>query len=140
VTRRDTDAGSGPGSSRAALVATYVVAAIAGCVLGLRGLAPPFLRARESSTPLARVGFALRQQEIPEATASDWGDLARDVERVRSTWDPRDRDVFDLVVAVRGLATGGVADWSRAEQLCRDLKWPRCDQPALAALRRSSRP
>ena len=53
---------------------------------------------------------------------------------------PDQRRVFDLVVAVRGLENEGQADWDKAEQLCRGLGWPRCDRPALEALKRRSRP
>ena len=93
-----------------------------------------------SSTPLARVGFALQQQGTLAATPAEWSALRDDVQTVRAQRAPAERAIFDLVVAVRGLATDGQSDWSAAERICRDLKWPRCDRPALEALARQSRP
>ena len=77
-----------------------------------------------------------------------WSALSADVDAARSefagqTHEPeRDqaRDVFDLVVAVRGMKNAGNSDWGQAEQLCRALKWPRCDRPALEELKVRSRP
>ena len=129
---------------RIAFIGPYVVAAVLGYVLGARGLLP-FVRfgAPSTSTPLARVGFALRE-ENPTATADDWAALRTDVIAVRLAWEPPPhdvlRDVLDLVVAVRGLDSGGNTDWGHAEQLCRALKWPRCDRPALEELKKRSRP
>jgi hypothetical protein len=59
---------------------------------------------------------------------------------VRASWKPEERDVFDLVVAIRGLENGGRADYAAAERLCAALAWPRCDRAALEALRERSRP
>ena len=53
---------------------------------------------------------------------------------------PEDLGVFDLVVALRGLESAGNTDWGRAEALCRGLRWPRCDRPALEEMKRRSRP
>ena len=36
-------------------------------------------------------------------------------------------------------STGGETDWGRAEQICRGLRWPRCDRPALEEMQRRSR-
>ncbi len=72
----------------------------------------------------------------PEA----WATLAADVDAVRSGFAGQERDVLDLVIAVRGLKSAGHSEWSQAEQLCRALKWPRCDRPALEELKARSRP
>jgi hypothetical protein len=119
------------GSTRAALFGVCLVAAVLGYVCGERGL----LSSSQTSTPLARLGYALQQgdgQVSPE--------LRNDIDAVRASWKGQERDVLDLVVAVRGLARNGESDWERAEQLCRGLKWPRCDRPALEELKRRSRP
>lgn len=88
-----------------------------------------------SSSALARVGFALREE--PSAV---WVVRDADLRSARSSLASSERDAFDLVVAVRGLDNGGSSDWTRAEQLCRTLTWPRCDKEALAQLRELSRP
>jgi hypothetical protein len=129
-----------------ALTGTYLVAAVVGFMLGGRELLP-FVHPPGTSTPLTRVGLALREDDL-ETTPAAWSALGADVDAVRSefagqTHEPeRDqaREVFDLVVAVRGLKTAGDSDWGRAEQLCRALKWPRCDRPALEELKARSRP
>jgi hypothetical protein len=72
--------------------------------------------------------------------AEEWQELGADVGAVRTAWDPKNRAVFDLVVAVRGLTSGGNPAWTQAEERCQALRWPRCDRPALDALRRRSRP
>jgi hypothetical protein len=110
---------------RGVLAAAHAVAVLLGCVLGARG-------ANETSTPAARVGFALRQDSLHNSH--------EDLESVRRSFQPQQREVFDLVVALRGLATGGNPDWSGAEKLCRTLAWPRCERAALEQLRKSSRP
>ena len=118
---------------RRALIGTcFVVAAAAlGYILGARGLLP--LGRGGASTPLARIGLALQNDS---ASAS----LRTDVETVRAGVKPEDLGVFDLVVAVRGLDSAGNTDWGRAEALCRGLRWPRCDRPALEEMKRRSRP
>ena len=85
------------------------------------------------------MGFALREQSV-NATPEAWAALAADVDTVRSGFTGQERDVLDLVVAVRGLKSAGNSAWSQAEQLCRALKWPRCDRPALEELKARSRP
>lgn len=85
------------------------------------------------------MGFALREDSL-KATPEAWAALAADVDTVRSGFAGQERDVLDLVIAVRGLKSAGNSDWSEAEQLCRALKWPRCDHPALEALKARSRP
>ena len=92
-----------------------------------------------ASTPLARIGFALREPRVI-AGADAWAHLRADVEAVRATSNPDERETFDLVVAVRGLESGGHPEWNKAEALCRALKWQRCDRPALEELERRSRP
>ena len=86
-----------------------------------------------ASTPLARIGLALQDDG---ASAS----LRADVEAVRAGLKPEDLGVFDLVVALRGLESAAHTDWGRAEALCRGLRWPRCDRPALDEMKRRSRP
>jgi hypothetical protein len=92
-----------------------------------------------SSTPLSRVGFALKESE-PQASPNAWEELRADVGAVRLALRPPEVDAYNVVVAVRGLETGGNAEWVKAERLCRELKWRRCDHPALEELRRRSRP
>ncbi len=128
----------GGSSRRAALVGVYLLAATLGYVLGARGAFAD--RGQYSSTtPLARIGFVLREQRLA-ANSDAWAILPRDVDSVRPQLKPADRDVFELVVALRGLATGGKADFEKAGQICRTLKWPRCDQVALEELQRRCRP
>jgi hypothetical protein len=117
---------------RRALIGTafLVAAAALGYVLGARDVFP-FGRGT-ASTPLARIGLALHRDR---ADAS----LRHDVETVRAGLKPEDRGAFDLVVAVRGLENAGTGDWDRAEAICRGLRWPRCDRPALDELARRSR-
>ena len=116
---------------RGALIGTYVAAAVLGYVLGGRLSAG----AGDAPTPLARVGQAL-QAETPQVGAT----LRSDVEAVRAGWKSEDRDAFDLVVALRGLATDGASDWEAAHGICVRLGWTRCDRPALEEMKRRSRP
>ena len=134
MTEQGNEAGPGQPSRRTALIGTYAVAAVLGYLLG-----GPLssVWADESSTPLARVGFALQQDRLA-ASPGEWAALRDDVQTVRAALP--DRAVFDLVVAVRGLASDGTSDWAEAERICRALKWPRCDRPALEELARRSRP
>ena len=121
------------------LVWPYLAAAALGYLLGSLAV-PAFaaLTGRGSSTPLTRVGFVLR--EDPHAPSPEWSVLDADLQAVRAPLASPQRDVFDLVVAVRGMDNGGSSDWSRAEQICRTLAWPRCDRDALAQLKELSRP
>jgi hypothetical protein len=129
------DAGAATkGSSRAAVIVTCLVAAMLGYVVGARG-SLPFGPLGQTSTPLARLGFALQQDAPPV----DPG-LRGDIDAIRASWTGQERDVLDLVVAVRGLAHDGESDWDLAARLCRGLKWPRCDRPALEQLKERSRP
>jgi len=124
---------------RGRLVAAYLGAAALGYVLGAEG-ALPF---PETSTPLARVGFALREPSTSksESESSDaWAALARDVDQVRLGWTGPETATLDLVIAVRGLTSGGHPEWTRAEELCKALKWSRCDRSSLEELARRSRP
>jgi hypothetical protein len=122
-----------------ALIATVVVAAVLGVALGLRGVFPfGRLLPAADSTPLARVGYALRETSRP-LTADDSTVLGRDLVALRATW-PGELGALELVVALRGLENGGNAEWVRAEAACRALNWPRCDRPALEELRKRSRP
>jgi hypothetical protein len=122
-----------------ALIATYLIAGALGGVLGARGLLPFGAVFPTSSTPLARVGYALKMSE-PQASAADWTALGRDIELVRAAWKAEEPATFDLVVALRGLDAGGNSEWTRAQGLCRSLKWPHCDQRALEEMKRRSKP
>jgi hypothetical protein len=129
-----------PGAGRrGALLGLYLAALIVGYLLGENGSFPwhPFPAPRDS--PLARVGAALATRRL-SLSSEGFGELALDVEAVRAAWDPKDRPVLDLVVAVRGLTNGGNPAWSKAEQLCKTLTWPRCDRAALEVLSKRSRP
>jgi hypothetical protein len=129
-----------PGAGRrGALVGVYLVALSCGYVLGGRGLFPihPFPKA--TSSPLAHLGVALSSEPLSLSRAG-WDGLRADIEAVRVGEPPERRAVLDMVVAARGLASGGVPVWSQAEERCRALRWPRCDRPALEALGRWSRP
>jgi len=123
---------------RRTLAGVYGAALVVGYVVGAEGILPVSVVAG-ASTPLARVGFALREPQVvakPEA----WAHLRSDVEAVRAAANPDERGTFDLVVAVRGLESGGHPEWTKAEALCRGLGWQRCDRPALEELERRSRP
>lgn len=116
------------------LVWPYLMAGGLGYLLGM--IAVPVsaaLAGGSTSNPRARVGLVLR--EGPEAPAEAWAMLDGDVQAVRASLAPPEREVFDLVVAVRGLDNGGNGDWNRAQQICRELAWPRCDREALVQLR-----
>jgi len=112
---------------RRALIGTVIlVAALGAGGLLLFGRGGP-------STPLARIGQALRDD-------SDGASLRADVETIRARVKPEDLGVFDLIVALRGLDSDAHVDWGRAAALCRGLRWPRCDRPALEEMKRRSRP
>jgi hypothetical protein len=85
------------------------------------------------------MGFALRENDL-KATPEAWAALAGDVDTVRTRFAGQERDVLDLVIAVRGLKSAGNSEWSQSERLCRALKWPRCDRSALEELKARSRP
>ncbi len=124
--------------SRALLIGTHLAAAVFGYLLGVQGLLPfGSLFGGGTSTPLARVGFVLREQ-APRLGPEDLVQLRADVEAVRSSFQG-EREVFELVSALRGLDRSGETDWTRAAALCQALKWPRCDRPALEELRTRSR-
>jgi hypothetical protein len=129
-----------PGAARrGALVGLYLAALVSGYLLGERGDFPlnPFPRATNS--PLARLGAALSIEPLL-LSIEGWRALRRDVEAVRAAQTPELRAVLDLVVAVRGLASDGNPNFAQAAERCTALHWPRCDRPALEALRRRSRP
>ncbi|HET7538650.1 MAG TPA: hypothetical protein VFK05_02225 [Polyangiaceae bacterium] len=121
------------------LVWPFVVAAALGYLLG--AVAVPAFAGQVSggaSTPLARVGFALR--EAPQAPPEAWAALGEDVQTVRARLPSSEREVFDLIAVLRGLDNGGTTDWGHAEQICRGLSWQRCDRASLERLRELSRP
>jgi hypothetical protein len=139
LTPNETSAGPSRASPARALVAVYAIAVLLGAGLGSRGLAPFAEHVRQSSsTPLARVGLALGEAR-PELDAEDWRLLDADVATARASYSG-EKEAFDLVVALRGLASHGEVDWAGAERSCRALHWPRCDRPALEELRVRSRP
>lgn len=123
----------------AALLLLCASALTAGYIIGARGhLAQALGQHASPLTPLARVGFALQSDKLLGENG-DWQRLKGDLTVVRAEWEPQTRGILDLIVAVRGLENGH-PDWEGAEQLCRGLGWPRCDQPALEQLQRRSRP
>jgi len=124
---------------RRALIATVVAAAALGVLLGLRGAFPfgKILPATDS-TPLARVGYALRGGPL-SLSGRERAALQADLDSVRAHWSG-EVPAFELVVALRGLTTHGEPEWTRAAELCHTLRWPRCDRPALEAIRERSRP
>jgi hypothetical protein len=123
------------GSHRRALVGVYLASALIGYLLVSAGV----VALPQAVSPLARVGFALREKS-PEASAEAWARLGEDVAAVRSSWTGPEPAALDLVVAVRGLGNGGHPEWVKADELCHTLKWPRCDRLALEELARRSRP
>jgi hypothetical protein len=124
---------------RTALIATYLGVAAVGYVLGARGLLPYGPLRASTSTPLARVGLALKSDSFHADTATATA-LSDDVAIVRAGFGSPEREVFDLVTALRGLNNGGNLDAPAAAQSCHELKMPRCDDQALAVLRKRSRP
>ena len=120
------------------LVWPYLLAVVLGYLLGSIALPVLSLAQGSTSTPLARLGFALR--ENPSVSSAPWAVLDADLPVVRSSIAAPQREVFDLVVAVRGLDNGGNPDWARAEKICGTLSWPRCDKHALTQLKGLSRP
>jgi len=105
-------------------------------LVGRRGLVR---RPTPQPSPAALVGFTLLTQEVdPDPAAQER--LRGNLDTVGGALTPDQRRVLELVVAVRGLASGGQTDWVSAEQRCRGLGWPRCDRPALEALKRRGRP
>ncbi len=110
-----------------------------GGALGASGLLPLGAELPTSSTPLARVGYALREP-APKASPGDWAALRDDVDTVRAAWKSEEPAAFDLVVALRGLYAGGNSDFARAAEICRALKWPHCDKRALDVMKERSKP
>lgn len=124
-------------SRRDALIGCYLIAAVLGYLWG--GLPSAASSELSGSSALGRVGLALQRQSatgLKESAAA----LAADIERVRADFTGEQRNVFDLVVAVRGLANQGHSQWQQAEALCHSLKWPRCDRAALEEMKRRSTP
>lgn len=127
-----------PSLRRGALVAVYLFAAASGYLVGSRGF-------RTSDGPAAathasaRVGLALGHDDA-RAIPNDGTALGSDLAVVRAMYPAPQREVLDLVVAVRGLENQGHPDWAKAEERCRALGWPRCDHVALEELRKRSHP
>src|SRR3569623_1514593 len=80
------------------------------------------------------------QSAGPQASPGAWAALAADVATVRESWPASLRKVLDLTCAVRGIRPDGTPDWALAAQLSRQLRWPRCDRPALEAMGVRGRP
>lgn len=128
------------GVHRAARLLLCAAALTAGYFIGAHGYVAQALGQHTAPlTPLARVGFAVQSDQL-RGESADWQRLQRDLKLVRAEWEPPTRGILDLVVAVRGLENDLQPEWERAERLCRELSWPRCDRPALEELRRRSRP
>lgn len=127
-------------TGRRALAVVYLLAGVIGLVLGARNVVP-FGRLLPSgtSTPLARVGVALGPKDM-QASPSDWSALQGDLDTVRQTFSSAEPAALELVLALRGVASGGNPDLSRAEQLCQELKWRRCSRPALDVMQKRARP
>lgn len=129
-----------PGAARrGALMGLYLVALVAGYSLGERGKFPIRVFPEATSSPLARLGVALSTPRLA-LSPEGWKALRADVDAVLATQKPEQRAVLELVVAARGLASGGTPAWAEAEARCKALRWPRCDRPALEALAARSRP
>lgn len=124
---------------RTALVVTYVAAAGLGYVLGVRGYLPYGALKSSTSTPLARVGLALRDGTA-HADAPSLTLLRTDVDTVRRSLRPPETDALDLVAALRGLRTNGATDVAGAEKSCLALELARCDARALQVLQKRSEP
>jgi hypothetical protein len=115
----------------------YAGVAALGYAFGAHAL--PSFGGSGRSTALARVGFALSEQRL-NGDAADWAALRADVAAVRAPMKQRERGVFELLVALRGLENAGKPDFAKAAELCRSLAWRRCDQAALDELLKRSRP
>ena len=124
---------------RAALFATYLLAALVGYFAGTQGAFGASKTRSADATPRARVGFALRES-APKASPEGWERLRRDVALVHDSLPESDRAVFELVSALRGLENGGTTDWAKAQRICEGLAWPKCDRSALEELKKRSRP
>jgi hypothetical protein len=124
---------------RAALIALYLAAFAVCYVLGARGILPYGPLRASTSTPLARIGLALKDPHF-HPNADTVAALNADLATVRAGLGSPEREVFDLVAALRGLKYNGDLDVPAATQSCRDLKWARCDQQALEVLRKQARP
>ncbi|HXJ21789.1 MAG TPA: hypothetical protein VMT03_16310 [Polyangia bacterium] len=71
------------------------------------------------------------------AILATWLTRRFDVGAVRAALPPSSQGAFDLLLALHP-PPGGDPDWGRAERICRDLWWPRCDRPALDVMRKHS--
>ena len=121
------------------MLAVYAAAACLGYLIGARGV-PPFRPAAPSAAAAAaRVGWAFAAPEV-QASPEDWAALQADLTAVRDAWPAPLRKLFELMVALRGLSSGGRPDWVEAERLCHALKWSRCDREALEVMRARGRP
>lgn len=122
---------------RSKLVPACLALLLAGYWVSANELVPLAFGAR--ITPASRVGFAMRERNL-SAPPEDWRLLKADVEALRSTLKPELRSTFDLVVALRGLESGGSSDFVRAGEICKGLQWRRCERAALDVLKERSRP
>ncbi len=139
MTDGKSEASAGETRGLRALIAVSGAAALVGYFVGAQGLVPVELLGPSTSTPLTRVGFALRAKHLG-ASEGAWDLLRGDVRALRLSSTRLDPRVFELVVALRGLESGGHSEWTKAEGICRELHWSRCDRPSLEQLERQSRP
>lgn len=118
---------------RVSPLALILLCATAGYGLGVSGVLG-FSRS-EAGTPAARLGELLPSQQAKAANRSP---SASDVALLRESLPDPARPALDLVLQVSGLSNGGQTDWKAAEAVCQKSQWERCDQKALAELKRRS--
>lgn len=121
------------------LACVSLVLVAAGYQLGALGMLPGSFSQHVALSPEARLGFALQAAPL-QGDAHAWDTLRQDVQQVGDRWPAAQRAVLELLVAVRGLQNGGAPEFQRAQQLCEQLRWPRCDRVALDRLQASSAP
>jgi hypothetical protein len=91
------------------------------------------------ATGLRQSAFICTLAALSAASAMSSCSRRMNVGAVRGALAADSRASFDLLVALQQLDGGKETDWGRAEQLCRGLRWPRCDRAALQEMQRRSR-
>ena len=114
--------------SRAALFATYLLAALVGYFAGTQGAFGASKTRSADATPRARVGFALRES-APKASPEGWQRLRRDVALVHDSLPESDRAVFELVSAYYA-----ARDYEQALATVSPLLQARADEGRLLSL------
>jgi len=71
--------------------------------------------------------------------AAEWAARRPDLAAVRAALPPDSQATFDLLLALHPSGRRA-AEWAKAERICRELAWPRCDRPALELLQQQSPP